>query len=196
MTNIERSWADAPRTRMHPTNSERTTTMKHFTKARTITVAVATGSAVVLAGGVAYAVWTATGSGSGAAKSATAQAITVTAVTPGTGDLYPGGTGAVAFTLTNANAYNTSFTKLTAASVTSSDNTGACAAGNVSITPAIATAISGGGYTLPSADAANAGGTPSATYTIPGLLTMSASAADGCQGRTFTVSLTLTGSQV
>ena len=156
-------------------------------------IAVGTCGTLVLGAGVGYAYWSASASGTATGKSATAKTITVTAVTPGAGDLYPGGTGAVAYTLTNDNSYATSFTRLTAASVVS-DDTGACPNANIAITPAIAAALAAG-YTVPAQAAAGSGAT-SSTYTIPGLLTMAASAPDGCQGKTFTVTLTLTGSQV
>jgi hypothetical protein len=64
--------------------------MRHFTKARTATVAVASLGTLVMAGGVAYAVWTTTGTGAGTAKAGSFQAITVAGGTAGTGQLYPG----------------------------------------------------------------------------------------------------------
>lgn len=191
MTEIERSWADKPRTRNFPTTTERTTTMKHFTKARTITVAVATASAVVLAGGVAYAFWSSTGTGAGTGKAKSAVTLTVAGVT-GTADLYPGlTTGAVSFTIQNTNPYNVNITRLASATVVS-DDTVNCPTANISITTGAIPGTGGGlvvNYTI------NAGAT-SATQTISGLLTMATTAPDGCQGKTFTATLNFTGTQI
>jgi hypothetical protein len=170
MTGPERSWADAPRTRSHPTTPERTTTMKHFTKARTITVAVATGSAVVLAGGVAYAVWTTTGSGAGTAKAATLVAPTVTAGTAPASQLYPGLTangttagGDLVVSASNPNAFPITVT------VTGGTFTG-CGTTGVSIgSPA--------SFSL----AANAA---TATITMSKVLSMSTASTNDCQGAT------------
>lgn len=155
--------------------------------------AIASLNVVVLASGTAYAMWSATGSGSAAAKSRSAVALTAAAVTPATGDLYPGGVGAVSFTVNNTNPYNVTLSKLTAATVVSDDTTN-CPSANIGITPSIATAIAGSGYTLPSSIVVSAGGT-TATQTLAGLLTMAATAPDGCQGKTFTATLTFTGTQ-
>ena len=145
-------------------------------------------TAVLLAGfivagaGVAMALWTANGTGSGNSKALTANTITVNAVT-GAADLYPGFTGGdVHFTLTNTNPYPVNFTSMTAGSVTSSDPTN-CAASNVTVANAT-------GLSLPVA--ANA---TSPNQAIANVVTLSAAANDGCQGVTFTIALTLTGSQ-
>ena len=53
-------------------------------------VALGAANAVVLGGGVAYAVWTSTGTGAGTSKAATFQAITITGGTAPAGQLYPG----------------------------------------------------------------------------------------------------------
>lgn len=152
-------------------------------------VAAGVVGALALGGGAAYAFWSSTGAGTAQAKSRTAIALTATAVTPTTGDLYPGSTGAVSFTLQNSNTYGVNITKLTSATVVSDDVTN-CPNTNISIT---AGAIPSGGlivnYTI------NANST-SATQTLPGLLTMNVSAPDGCQTKTFSATLNFTGSQV
>lgn len=151
---------------------------------RTTAVSVATAATLVLAGGVAYAYWTTTAQGDGAALSRSNITTTVTAAAA-TADLYPGGTGAVKFTLDNPNPYDVSFTSVTAASVVS-DNTGACPNSNISINPTLPHAIS-----IPVAAGATA--TPGS---VAGLVKMAAAAGNGCQGVGFTVTLTLAGSQV
>ena len=114
----------------------------------------------------------------------TAVTVTVTAVT-GTADLSPGFVdGDVFFTLTNTNPYPVTFTSMASGAVTSS-NTGACPSSNVTV-DASATGLS---LTV----AANA---TSATLSIPDVVNMLAAAPDGCQGKTFDIVLTLTGSQV
>jgi len=87
---IERSWADAPRTRTLPYTEERTATMKIFTRTRLGATAVAGTAGVVLMSGVAYAVWTTTGTAAGTAKAGAFQAVSITAGTAGAGQLYPG----------------------------------------------------------------------------------------------------------
>jgi hypothetical protein len=137
---------------------------------------------IVLMGAVASALWSASGTGSGRAVALNAQSVVVSA-TPGTQDLYPGSTGgAVYFTLTNPNPYAVTFTTMTAGTVTSSDQAN-CPASNVSVGNA-------SGLSLPVA--AN---TTSGTLSISNVTAMQLAAPNACQGITFTVSLTLSGSQ-
>lgn len=138
--------------------------------------------ALALLAGSAVALWSATGTGAGNAKAITAQSVTVTAAT-GTADLYPGYTqGDVYFTLTNPNPYPITFTSMTPGTITSS-NAGACAASNVSVVSASGLSLTVG---------ANA---TSGVQSIADVVSMASGAGDGCQGITFTVALTLTGSQ-
>ena len=137
---------------------------------------------VMLTAGLAVALWTANGTGSGNARALTAQTITVNATT-GTADLYPGFTGGdVHFTLTNTNPYAVTFDSMTPGAITSS-NPGACPASNV-------TASSATGLSLPVGANATSG-----AQSIANVVAMGSSAPDGCQGVTFTIALTLTGSQ-
>jgi hypothetical protein len=138
--------------------------------------------AALIGGSMAYALWTANGTGSGSAKALTAQQITVNAST-GTADLYPGFTGGkVFFTLTNPNPYAVTMTNMTSGAITSSDPTN-CPASNVTVGTA-------SGLSL--AAAANS---TSAQQSISNVVSMAAGAPDGCQGVTFTVALTLSGTQ-
>jgi hypothetical protein len=135
-------------------------------------------------GGVAYAVFSATGTGAGGAKAVDSVVVTVTAST-GTADLFPSNPGgAMYFTLTNTNPYPVTFTAMSVGPgpIVSSDDA-ACAAANVS-------ADSATGLNLPVA--AN---TTSPVLSIANVVHMAAGATDGCQGKTFTIPLTLTGSQ-
>ena len=133
-------------------------------------------------GGIAAALWSANGSGVGQAKALSAQALTVTAAT-GAADLYPGFTaGDVFFTITNPNPYPVTFTSMTAGAITSS-NPGGCPSSNVTVANAT-------GLSLAAAASSTSG-----TQSIVDVVTMAAAAPDGCQGATFTISLTLSGSQ-
>ena len=137
---------------------------------------------MLLGGGIAGALWAASGTGSGEANAVTAQVVTVSAAT-GPADLYPGFTGGdVFFTVTNANPYSVLFSSMAVGVVTSSDPAG-CPSTSVSVASAT-------GLTL--AVAANA---TSATQSIADVVTMAAGAPDACQGATFTIALTLSGSQ-
>jgi len=136
------------------------------------------------AGIVAYAAWTANGTGSGSAKALTAQTITATAAS-GTADLYPGApAGTVYFTLTNPNPYAVTMTGVTYGTITSSDPTH-CAASNASVDASAPATVS---FVL----AANAS---NVSESIPGVIDLAHTAGDGCQGVSFTVGLTLSGSQ-
>jgi hypothetical protein len=141
-------------------------------------------ASVVLGAGIVFATWTALGSGSGNDQAVTAQTLTVTAASSPTADLFPGGSGALQFTLANANPYAVTFTSVTYGSVTSSDPVD-CPASNVT------TAASG---SLSSSIPVTAHAT-SMSASISAALTMASSAPNGCQGVTFTVPVTLTGSQ-
>lgn len=132
-------------------------------------------------GGVA-ALWSATASGPSNTEALTAVDITVAGATA-TADLYPGFTlGDVYFTLTNTNPYPVTFSSMTAGAVVSGNPT-ACPASNVTV-------INKTGLAL--AVAANS---TSATLSITDVVTMVSAAPTGCQGVTFTIPLTLTGTQ-
>jgi hypothetical protein len=140
-------------------------------------------TACVLMAGVAFATWTANGSGSANARARTAQTISVTATT-GTADLYPGFTqGDLFFTLTNANPYAVQFTSMTPGAITSSAP-GACPASNLTVASASGLALD---------VAANA---TSSTLSVADVVSLAAGAPDGCQGVTFTVAVSMVGSQV
>jgi hypothetical protein len=137
---------------------------------------------VVFGTGVAFAAWTQTGTGSGAAKAKSAVASTILATTP-TADLYPGKTGGtVYFSVDNPNPYAVTYTSLASGTVTSSDATNCPAtSGNVTVTTPTTVSI-----TVPANSTA-------VSQSIAGVTNMPTTAANGCQGVTFTVPLTLTG---
>lgn len=136
----------------------------------------------LIGGGAAFAAWSASGTGPGQARALTAQSITVSSATA-TADLYPGFTGGdVSFSLTNPNPYPVTLTAMTAGTVTSSDPT-ACPASNITVSPATGLSLAVG-----AADTASG-------QTIADVVSMASTAPDGCQGVTFTISLSLTGAQ-
>lgn len=138
-------------------------------------------AALLLGGGVATALWTATGVGTGTAKATSAQQATVNAVT-GTADLYPGNTnGDVFFTVTNPNPYPITFTSMTPGTITSA--TPGCAASLLNVAGATGLSIS---------VAAN---TTSATQSIADVVSLSSAAPDACQGASFSIALILSGGQ-
>jgi hypothetical protein len=153
-------------------------------------LAIASAITLTVAGtstGVAFAVWSASGSGSGAASALVAQSLVVTAVTPsGPGaSLYPGGpAGRVYFTIQNPNPYAVTITGLTWGTPTSSDTT-SCPNANISVDPNAPTSV----------DISVPANTTSGAVQINGVLDLSHSAPDGCQGVAFVVPVTVAGAQ-
>lgn len=149
-------------------------------------------------GGVAVASWTASGTGQGSARAASVTGLLVGAGSP-VGALYPlpadttpatgygsGTVGSVAATVTNPNPFPVTITSATVGSVTASPVGGrTCATGNVLPTTTAPVPL-----TPPVTLAANSAPTP---MTVPGALYMIPTAEDGCQGATFSVSVTVTG---
>ena len=146
---------------------------------RSMTVALCVGLSLIM--GVAFALWTQTGGGSGSATAVNAQASVVTVGTA-TADLYPGFTqGDVFFKVTNPNPYPVQFTGMTPGTVTSSDPTN-CPASNVTV-------VTKTGLTI----AVPANTTVAVDKKIDDVVTMVSAAPDGCQSKTFTIPVTLTG---
>jgi hypothetical protein len=146
-------------------------------------------AAVLIGGGVAFATWSASGSGTGSALAYTEQTVTLNAVALPAGDasLYPGGpAGSVYFTVTNPNPYAVKITNI-AWGTPVSGNPSACASSLISVDTNAP--VSGLSITVP------ADGT-SAALQVNGVLDLSSSAGDTCQGNGFTVPMTVTGQQV
>jgi hypothetical protein len=152
---------------------------------RTLGIGIAAAVVSVALGGVGYAYWSGSGTGSGTIRSTTAAPLTVASLASPLADLFPGKTDDLGFTVTNPNGYRVSLTTLSAVSVTSSDSLN-CPSSHIQLSLAA-------GATL--ATPINVPAGSSATGTLPGLVTMSVNAPDGCQGKTFTVNLSFSGSQ-
>lgn len=138
--------------------------------------------------GAAYGYWRASGSGSGTGSTGTTVAVTLGPGVP-SGSLYPGGQANVVLTVTNTNAVNVSISSLSL-NTTQGTNGFSVDAGHASCSVAaltFATQTNGGtGWTVPARVGAVNGTLP---ITLPNALAMSTSAADACQGATFTVYL-------
>lgn len=138
---------------------------------------------VMLVGGIANAMWAARGAGSGRAAASPGVSVSVTAST-GSAELYPGySSGDATFTLTNTNPYAVTFTDMATVGTAISSNPTDCPNLNV-------TAVGKSGI-----DLVVAANSTSAPVTITDVVTMISTAPNGCQGKTFDIALTLTGTQ-
>jgi hypothetical protein len=146
--------------------------------------------AVLLSAGIAFGLWTAQGTGSGRARATTAVTATVTpvncAATPGCIDLYPGfADGDVYFTITNPNPYDITFTGMSAGAITvDAGHSAACPASSITVDSPVT------GLSLVAPASSTTG-----QLSIADVVTMILAAPDGCQGASFDIVLTLTGSQ-
>lgn len=122
----------------------------------------------------AYAFWTSSGSGTGSATTGTALNVTVAAGTSTT-PLQPNGSGDLAFTVLNPNAFSVQITALSIASQPT-----ACTDPQLTLT-----------FTTPLTVPANSSPTP-ASFDLPAALHMGVGASSDCQGKTFSVPLTAT----
>ncbi|MBK5306260.1 MAG: hypothetical protein JJD92_06180 [Frankiaceae bacterium] len=166
--------------------------LQSSTHRRAWTVAAASVVAAILVSGVSYAYWSSTASGTATIGSTTAQPLVVSSIATPLADLYPGKTDDLGFTVKNDNAYPVRVTALTGVSVASSDSA-ACPVSNLTLSSAISPIPVGGYQLTPVVTVAGGGGT--ATGTLPGLVQMNTTAGDGCQGKTFTFTLTFSGTQ-
>jgi hypothetical protein len=138
--------------------------------------------------GVAYAYWTAGGAGTGFGATGTTVPITLSAGTP-TASLLPGGQTSVMLTMTNS---NTARVKVSSLALDTTQGTGgfsvdASHTGCTLSTLSFATQTNAGaGWTVPGKVGAVNG---TLAVTLISSLSMSLSAANACQGATFTVYL-------
>jgi hypothetical protein len=153
-------------------------------------VAMVTAIIIVAVGGagVAYAYWTATGAGGGAGIAGTTSPLTLSSGTP-TGTLLPGGQTNVVLTMTNP---NTATVKISSLALDTTQGTGGYSVDSAHSTCTL-TALSfstqtngGAGWTVPGKVGSTNGTLP---VTLTNSLSMSLSAANACQGATFTVYL-------
>ena len=131
-----------------------------------------------LGAGAAYAYFTSSGNGTGVASAGT---VTLTAtVTAGSG-LYPGGSTGVTVKVSNTSAS----AALTITSLIQNGSATIQTAGKGTCTPSVVTFAAGSlpGSPIGAGSFAN----------VPGTVTMTTAALDGCQGTTFSIPLIATG---
>lgn len=134
---------------------------------------------VTAVGATTFGAWTVGGSGSGYAKAVTAVNLTMNDVSGTTvADLYPGGTGAVKFSVTNPNAFAVTITDVTAGSAVTSNDDGCTTTGVSFTTTTGLTQVVGAGATV--------------AFTLAGKAAMSNASLNACQGDIFTLPVTLT----
>jgi hypothetical protein len=153
------------------------------TRVRGRRIMVAAAVAALAVTGAAAAHWAGSGEGAGAASSGATQPVTLSPATP-VAQLYPGGRSSVRLTVTNP---NTATVRVDALGLDATQGTGGfavdaghgeCGLSSLSVT----TDTNGGaGWTIPGGGAV--------TLTLADALAMHASAANACQGATFTVHL-------
>jgi hypothetical protein len=145
---------------------------------------------LLLSAGIAFGLWTAQGTGSGRARATTAVTATVTPVnctpSPACIDLYPGyPDGDLYFTITNPNPYAITFTDMTAGAITvDAGHTAACPSTSITVD----SPVTGLSLVAPASST-------TAQLSISDVVTMILAAPNGCQGASFDIALTLTGTQ-
>ncbi len=144
---------------------------------------VVTVSVVLLAAGSATAYWAASGDGSGSGDTDTTSAVTLSPATP-TAALFPGGQASVVLTITNPNVSSIRVGSL--ARDTGQGTSGFAVDGGHSGCDVAALSFTtqtngGAGWTV--------AGSGNLSVTLTNALSMSTSAANACQGASFTVYL-------
>jgi hypothetical protein len=158
-------------------------TFRAFSKRATI---VSLFLGIMLAGSVAFAWWTATGTGSGYAQAATPAALSTVDVSASTtGDLYPGGTGTLTLEVHNPNTYAVTVTGIAAGAGAVTSGNGACDAAN---TVSLVAPLTGLSVNVPAG-----GDTAVLTYANAVQMSYGAAADNSCQGKKFTIPVSLTG---
>jgi hypothetical protein len=155
------------------------------------TIALSGGAiALLVSAGAVFALWSAQGTGSGRAEATTALTATVSPVdcapSPDCADLYPGFTdGDLSFTITNPNPYEITFTDMAAGTITvDADHADDCPLTSITVESPVT------GLNLVAAADSTTG-----QLSIDDVVTMILAAPDGCQGASFDIELTLTGTQ-
>jgi hypothetical protein len=153
-------------------------------RSTTVRLAAAVTAALAFAGG-AFAFYTTAGHGSGGASVASPDPLTIAAVVPASGLLYPGASGEVDATISNPNPFRLRVNSLVLAGggIGVDGTHSGCDTAALHYT---AQNNGGAGWDVP----ARVGGTNGTlAVRLPGAISMDSSAANACQGATFTVSL-------
>jgi len=152
--------------------------MSRSTRRASVVVFVLTVSLLLA---VAFAAWLANGTGSGYAEAGTAQELTTSGTPTTTGVLYPGGSGDLALAINNPNPYPVTVVSVTGNGTITSNMAG-CEPENHGVTFADQTELD---LQVPAEG--------SASHVLAGAVAMDQTAADACQGATFTVPIALAG---
>ena len=154
--------------------------MRFFNKRNFI--AASTTLIVMAAVGFVYAAWVTNGSGSGYAKAGSSQALTTVDVSASTSaTLYPGVSGDVKIQISNPNSYAVRVTAVTGnGTITADAGHSGCTTTGVTFTNQSSLTID-----IPASS--------STTTTLTGAAAMSNASLNACQGATFTIPVTLTG---
>jgi hypothetical protein len=155
--------------------------MRHIIGKRQLVTGLLTVLVLGVVGSV-YAAWTTSGSGSGYAKAGSAQALTTIDVSASTAaTLYPGANGDVLIKVNNPNPYPVRITDVTGnGTITADSGHATCVTTGVTFTDQHSQTI----------DIAASAQTQS---TLTGAAHMSNASDNGCQGATFTIPVSLTG---
>jgi len=132
--------------------------------------------------GLVYAAWTTSGSGSGYAKAGSAQALTTVDVSASTAaTLYPGANGDVLIKVNNPNPYPVRVTDVTGnGTITADSGHATCVTSGVTFTDQHSQTID-----IPASSQTQT--------TLAGAAHMSNASDNGCQGATFTIPVSITG---
>ena len=131
--------------------------------------------------GTSWAYFAPQGTGTGTAAAATAQPVTLSPATPATA-VYPGGSADVALTVSNPNGGAVVIPSLALDTSQGSNGLGVDGSHNGCSLSALTFTSAAGNWTIPAHATAFA-------IDLPGAISLSPSAADACQGATFTVYL-------
>ena len=156
----------------------------HKLKKRTAVLTILACLALV---GLVYAAWTTNGTGDGYAKAGTAQSISTVDVSASTSaTLYPGVSGDVLIKFDNPNPYAVTVTAVTGSgSITADAGHSGCTTTGVTFTNQTGLSL-----VIP----AKSGVDGVLQTTLTGAASMSNASLNACQGATFTIPVTLTGS--
>jgi len=153
-------------------------------KSTSVRLAFAVVAALAASGG-AFAYFTSPGNGSGGAAVGAPAELTITAVTPTAELLYPGGAGEIDATISNPNPFSVRINSLVlgGAGITVDSGHSGC---DTSAVHYSTQSNGGAGWDVPARVDATDG---TLAVQLAGALGMDTSAANACQGATFTVSL-------
>lgn len=150
-------------------------------KRRTVVIAAGIALALGLASGTAFAAFTASATGSGVASVAAAEPVDVTAIV-GSPALQPGSSSSLSFVLANPNPYTVTITGIAQRGT----------AATVSVTGGAACSGVAAGVSVPTATSLKLPVPPGAhEVTLQTAGVMSTASANGCQGATFHVPVSL-----